>query len=255
MLSGVSATALGVAAVRAAESERTDRLFDDPLAAAFVAAAPPFEHPGLDERTAAALAAHVIIRTPFYDAQLLAACAAGCRQVALLAAGLDTRAFRLDWPEGTRLFELDLPPVLAFKEEVLREQGAVARCERVVIATDLLGDWPAVLVASGFDAAVPTAWLVEGLLVYLSADEAARVLEAVGALSAPGSRLVCERSAALPPDPSLTAMWKGGLGDDTPAWLERHGWRVELHAIKDIAASFGRPVPGVSASAFVTASR
>jgi hypothetical protein len=136
-LRGVEKTALGVAMVRARESRREDRLFDDPYAQAFVDAAPgafPEEPATSEERAAlgpmASLGAvfyfHGVIRTRFFDDYLTAAVAAGCSQVVLLAAGLDTRAFRLAWPENTRVFEVDLPDVLAFKETVLTAHGAAA---------------------------------------------------------------------------------------------------------------------------------
>src|SRR5690242_11662811 len=119
-LTEVSKTAIGVALVRAMESRRTDRLFNDPYAGELVAAAPDYlaeraARPSGQNPATIALAAHIAVRTRFYDTYLLDACAEGCRQVALIAAGLDARAYRLDFPPGVRLFELDLPPVLAFK--------------------------------------------------------------------------------------------------------------------------------------------
>ena len=173
---GVGKTALGVARVRALESQREDRLFDDPYAQAFMDAAPgafpeeravrarPAAHGPLAS-LGAAFSAHAVIRTRFYDDFLTAATAAGSRQVVLLAAGLDTRAFRLAWPAGTRVFELDLPGVLAFKEAVLGARGAVPRCERVTVPADLREDWPARLTAAGFGPAEPATWLAEGLVI------------------------------------------------------------------------------------------
>jgi methyltransferase (TIGR00027 family) len=276
-LSGVGATSLGVARARAWESRRPDRLFDDPYAAAFAAAGTDDHTPA---RTAPAtpvtatpatptaptagrarLAFHVIIRTRFYDDYLIAAAEAGCRQVVLLAAGLDTRAYRLPWPGGVRLYELDLPEVLAFKERVLAEQGAVARCERTAVPADLREDWPALLTAAGFDPSARTAWLVEGLLVYLTAEDAARVLTRLTGLSAPGSRLSVERNNAA----SVIAerdrsgleeyarLWKGGLGEDTAGRLAAEGWHTETHELTDVAASYGRPAPSASLSGFLTA--
>ncbi len=170
---GVGRTAIGVAHVRAEESRRPDRLFHDPYAEAFVAAAPntlPTEHEASHDLAAwgAEWAVHATIRTRFFDDYLLAAGAAGCRQVVLLAAGLDTRALRLDWPEGTRVFELDLPDMLTFKERVLADhpsRPAPAPCERTTVAVDLRADWPAALTGAGFDPSQPTAWLAEGLLI------------------------------------------------------------------------------------------
>jgi methyltransferase (TIGR00027 family) len=261
-LSGVGGTSLGVARARAWESRRPDRLFDDPYAAAFAAAGgtgdgtPPAPGPHR-----ARLAFHVIIRTRFYDDYLLAAAEAGHRQVVLLAAGLDTRAYRLPWPDGVRLYELDLPEVLTFKERVLTGRSAVARCERITLPADLREDWPARLTDAGFDPAAPTAWLVEGLLVYLTAEEAALLLTRVGELSAPGSRSSFERNnaASMIAEGDRTgieeyaSLWKGGLGQDTAGWLIDHGWRTEVHALSDVAASYGRPVTGGSLSGFLTA--
>lgn len=158
-------------------------MFDDPYAQAFLDAAPGVlpEEP----RTAGELAGlgplaslgavfsfHGVIRTRFFDDYLLAAAAGGCHQVVLLAAGLDTRAFRLPWPDGVRLFELDLPTVLSFKDVVLAQQAAVPRCARMTVPVDLRANWPVELAKAGFDHTVPTAWLAEGLLLYRCADDA-----------------------------------------------------------------------------------
>ncbi|GAB2802825.1 SAM-dependent methyltransferase [Actinoallomurus bryophytorum] len=260
-LSGVGGTSLGVARARAWESGRPDRLFDDPYAAAFAAAAPVTRRAVSPGSARARLAFHVIIRTRFYDDYLLAACAAGCRQVVLLAAGLDTRAYRLPWPEGVRLYELDLPEVLTFKESVLAGQEAVPRCSLTALPVDLRSEWPATLTDAGFDPGAPTAWLIEGLLVYLTASEASLLLTRVGSLSAPGSRVSFERNNAASTIASgdrtgiteYATLWKGGLGEDTADWLDRNGWRTEVHELADVAASYGRPVPDASLSGFLTA--
>lgn len=144
----------------------------------------------------ASLGRHVVIRTRFFDDYLLDAAAAGVRQVVLLAAGLDTRAFRLPWPGGVRVFELDLPEVLTFKAQVLARSGAAPCCGRAVLPVDLRTDWRGALLASGHDLGQPTAWLVEGLLIYLTATEAGRLLADITATSAPGSRLAFEHGAA-----------------------------------------------------------
>jgi methyltransferase (TIGR00027 family) len=272
-LSGVSATALGVARARAGESRRPDRLFDDPMAARFLAAAAgeagevaaADDECGDEDRLdsyRAALGFHVVIRTRFYDDYLLAACAASCRQVVLLAAGLDARAFRLPWPAGVRVFEVDLAAVLDVKAAALRA-AAPPRCERTVVAADLRTDWSAALVGAGYDATRPTAWLVEGLLVYLDRGDAGHVLATVDALSCAGSRLATERGtsaarlpvAGTPAWNTTTAMWQGGLGDDTGGWLERHGWRVRDHDLGAVAAGYGRALRSRSRSGFLTATR
>jgi len=269
-LSGVSRTALGVARVRAAESLRPDHLFDDPYAAAFLAAYPrdaeaPSRQRTDGEPSREALRFHIVMRTRFFDEYLLAACARGCTQVVLLAAGLDARAFRLDWPAGTRLFEVDLPAMVAFKRRVLDAHHATPRCTRTVIAADLREDWASRLTGAGFDPSLRTAWLVEGLLIYLDEADAAHVLSTVAALSAPDSELSMERGRARGPTDDdgasgarrgrLASMWKGGLGDGLVPWLEEHGWQTRVHDLGDVAARFGRPAPDATRSSFVTARR
>jgi methyltransferase (TIGR00027 family) len=273
-LRGVGKTALGMARVRARESRREDRLFDDPFAQAFVDAAPgafPEERQagvpgsGALRELGAAFSAHAVIRTRFYDDWLAAAAAGGCGQVILLAAGLDTRAFRLGWPAGTRVFEVDLPDVVAFKEAVLARCGAAPRCERVTVAADLRGDWAAELVAAGFDRARPAAWLAEGLIIYLTAGEAGRLLSVVSELSSPGGQLAFEhhpagadaataRARQLPAMRPYTSLWKGGLGD-APGWLTGHGWQPRFHELAMLGRSYRRPVPGPARSGFLTAAR
>ena len=267
---GVGATALGAAMMRAQESVRPDRLFDDRLAAAFVAAAPsPFEDvpdSGDGELAAleAAFSAAMVVRTRFFDGYLSTACRAGCRQVVLLAAGLDTRAFRLDWPPALQLFELDLPEVFAFKESVLVQERAESRCTRNVVAVDLREDWPAKLVAAGFDPDAPTAWTAEGLLAYLSNEEAARLLTLVRTFSGEGSRLAFEQAGfagdsvladarAFQAMEHVTSMWKGGLTANAAEWLEHNGWGVSTYERSALAEEYGRAMPTDSAGGFIAA--
>ncbi|MER5355683.1 SAM-dependent methyltransferase [Kitasatospora sp. NPDC002551] len=259
-LSPVSRTALSVALVRAYESSRPDPLFVDPYAAAFAAAADvPLPASGPDSGLARTLVAHGVLRTRFYDDRLLAA---GADQIVLLAAGLDTRAHRLDWPVGTRVFELDLGPVLAFKEQVLAALAAEPRSRRTVLPADLLEPhWPDRLVDAGFDPARPSAWLAEGLLVYLAPEDAAGLLTAVAALAAPGSRLLLEQGrdvTATPYEPSLahlTDLWRGGLGPGTREWLDGHGWTTEPTALDTLARRYARPLPSPSTAGFLEAVR
>ncbi|MGK5551569.1 SAM-dependent methyltransferase [Actinomadura kijaniata] len=257
-LDGVARTALGAALMRAAEHRRPDRLFTDPYAEAFAPDEAPTPHP-LRELMAFQMA----VRTRFYDDHLLASCADGVRQVVLLAAGLDTRAHRLPWPPGVRLYEVDLPETLAFKDRVLDAVSAAPACERAACPADLRADWRTPLLAAGFAPDRRTAWLAEGLLIYLSPREAAALLTGVGALSAPGSTLALERgdgaawlrekAAATPRLGAVGRLWKGGLGDDTTAWLARHGWTTREHALADLAAAYGRAAPEHVRSGFVTA--
>jgi len=266
-LPAVSRTAVGVAALRAYESGRPDRLFEDPYAAAFYEAGravlPEANGDGSRDGLGALFASQVAIRTRFYDDYLLGA---GCAQVVLLAAGLDARAFRLAWPPGTRVFELDLPEVLAFKDQVLTGQGAEPSCERVVVPADLREDWASRLRGAGFDPGVPTAWLAEGLLVYLSYEDADALLTTVGELSAPGSRVSFEhrptdtpdgllaRARATPAGEHVTRLWLGGLGGRAPEWLREHGWEPATVTRAELAEEYGRPASDdQTAGGFVTA--
>jgi methyltransferase (TIGR00027 family) len=233
-----------VAGIRAAETARPDRLFADPLAAAFVAAAgsPP---PRATSQQAAALQMWIVARTVFLDELITAACADGVRQVVLLGAGFDTRAFRLPWPPGVRCFELDTGDVLAAKQQVLAEQGAVAGCERSVLPTDLGGDWPPALRAAGLDPVRPAIWVAEGLLVYLSPDQVDRLLDEVTSLSAPGSRLGLtfrsrERGDRSAPAPALR---RSAAPDDPVGWLAGHGWAAGLASAREVLRTHGRPMP------------
>jgi methyltransferase (TIGR00027 family) len=280
---GVGQTAIGVAKIRARESERADRLFHDPYAGAFVDAAPDAlvgaapgatvprqAPPGESTALGAIFQARVAVRTRFYDDYLLAACAAGCRQVVLLAAGMDTRGYRLDWPAGTRLFEIDQPDVLAFKDAVLTTRDAVPRCHRVARAADLRQNWAGVLLDSGLRPSERTAWLAEGLLIYLTAEEADHLFATITGLSAPGSTIAFEYTdylsddagtspisyaRAMPGMSRITSLWKGGLGAETPDRLGRHGWRVQTHSIGPVAASYHRSIPGRARGGFLTATR
>jgi methyltransferase (TIGR00027 family) len=192
------------------------------------------------------------VRTRFYDDYLRTA---GCRQVVLLGAGLDARAYRLPWPAGTTVFELDLPPVLALKDRLL---GAAPTCTRVPIPVDLRDAWDVPLRAAGFDPGQPTAWLAEGLLVYLERPAAQHVLATLTALSAAGSTIACEGPRSGPavaqPVGDVARLWHGGLGADLTAELRAHGWTVQVSALADVAREYGRGADATT-STFVVARR
>jgi methyltransferase (TIGR00027 family) len=260
---GVGLTAVAVAAARAAESRRSDPLFNDPFAADFVTAAGSalsflgHHQPGTQGNGDlwSLMASYVPIRTRFFDEYFRKACAAGCRQVVILAAGLDTRAFRLSWPAGVRLFELDTPEVLAFKEGVLAERAATPACERRTIGIDLRQDWPGAVEQAGFHPGEPTAWLAEGLLVYLTQDEAGHLLDRIGQLSAPGSQLGVEYATQTATrlmgdilgDSAYTdyikSLWRSGGQADPTGWLDRNGWQTDSYSTATLAQSYGRPLP------------
>lgn len=257
---GVASTAFGVAVARAEESARPDRLFDDPFAAEFLRAAGPEQGQWTgpeSTRLRAAMGDYIALRTVFFDEFLLAATAAGCRQVVLLASGLDTRVHRLAWPAEVRVFELDHPEVLGFKQGVLGSRTAGA--QHVPVGADLREGWSAELVAREFRPELPTAWLVEGLLVYLSVHEAEQLFATIGELSAPASRIGLEHVsrpmlesrqtadalAATEDGPlhTLAALWRNELADDPRSWLLRHGWQVTEQDLVALAAANGRPTP------------
>ena len=240
------------------ESLREHALFHDPLAAAFATAGGLSLRPG-SGRTAdrdeavrrrwGGVAFSVVIRTRFLDDLLAEAVGAGCRQVVLLGAGMDSRAYRLDWPPGVRLFELDTAEPLGFKESVLRNERAVARCERLTVPVDLRDDWPAALAAAGHDPALPTAWIAEGLLIYLPQDDVQRLLERVGGLSAPGSRMGLTLGGRrtlehFGQDQGTAAdMWVSVMPEDPVGWLAGLGWEASTFSVRERAAAYGRPVP------------
>jgi methyltransferase (TIGR00027 family) len=269
---GVGETALGAAMMRAEEATRRDRLFDDPLAAVFLAAAPdPFPNgPDPDDPEIAALKdafqTNIAVRTRFYDEFLRGAVHAGCRQVVLLAAGLDTRAFRLDWPSDVRLFELDLPEVLSFKNGVLADSNATPRCARIPVEVDLREDWPAVIARAGIDTHQPIAWTVEGLLAYLTDADAVRLFARVSDLSSEASQLALETSR-IADDATLSraghvealeqiaSMWEGGLRRDPSELLAQKGWHVKRLDRAALAEAYGRPIADQSSGGFLTATK
>ncbi|MBO0890151.1 MAG: class I SAM-dependent methyltransferase [Acidothermales bacterium] len=287
VVSGVGITALGVAATRAMETARDDALIDDPYAAKFVERAGerlPVPLPtslgaamalgnGAGEdadwrRFFVAMAGYMGVRTRFFDDWFDDATASGVRQVVILAAGLDTRAFRLSWPDGTTVFEIDQPRVLEFKDEALADEGAVARCARHTVPIDLREDWSDALLREGLAPDRPTAWLAEGLLPYLPAEAAGELFETVERLSAAGSRLAAEhmdpRARDVLREPrfaamqrrhgvDMTAMWPEGERPDPAAWFRDHAWCVETSRGGDVARRYGRVLGDTAEGTFDTA--
>lgn len=201
---GVSRTALMVAAARAIESNRDDALAVDGYAEHFVRALPDTEGWPLRIEDVAdgdadplwgRLARYFGLRTRVFDDHLTRVARAGTRQFVLLGAGLDTRALRLDWPGGCTVFEVDHEHVLAFKQRVLDGLGASGGAARAPVAADLRGTWTPRLVEAGFDPAAPTAWLAEGIFMFLSHTAERRLVRELDRLSAPGSGLAFEFKA------------------------------------------------------------
>ncbi|KWX57447.1 class I SAM-dependent methyltransferase [Mycobacterium sp. NAZ190054] len=230
LASSVGATATSVAANRAFASRGPEPLLDDPYADLLVEAVgkPHFLRVARGEIDfdgdplfgARQMLEQITVRTRYFDDFFAEAMAAGIRQAVILASGLDTRAYRLEWPAGTVVYEIDQPAVIEFKTRVLADAGVPAAAERRTVGIDLRDDWPAALREAGFDPGRPTAWIAEGLLIYLPPDAQDRLLDNVTALSAPGSRLATEHMDAK----ALTGDWAKAVTDRA----RRHGSDVDL---------------------------
>jgi methyltransferase (TIGR00027 family) len=204
----VGTTAVMVAAARAVETERPDALIRDPHAKLLVtnSGANVLWKAMLDPEVASKVEAidgdaaasvqhmrsYQAVRTKFFDTYFNDAVGDGIRQIVILASGLDSRAYRLDWPAGTIVYEIDQPKVLAYKSTTLAENGVTPAADRREVPIDLRQDWPAALRAAGFDPAAPTAWLAEGLLMYLPAEAQDKLFTQIGELSPAGSRIAAE---------------------------------------------------------------
>ena len=245
--SPLASTAHWTAAVRAMENDRADRLFADPWAAALAGEQGAV---WLAQRPADSVIP-IVLRTRFFDDFLKRlASKEAIQQIVLLAAGLDTRAFRLTWPVGTQIFELDQPAVLHYKEQVLRSLDALPACGRKTIDVDLTSAWQAALVQAGFDLGRPSGWLLEGFLFYLPTEQVANILDEVSSLATPGSWLgfdIINSHVLTSPwtrpwvemQASYGAPWIGSL-DDPQAFLLERGWEVVLSQAGQPEANFGR---------------
>ncbi|HEV7852642.1 MAG TPA: SAM-dependent methyltransferase, partial [Mycobacterium sp.] len=205
--SSVGTTAVMVAAARAAETRQADALITDPYADILVEGAGTgmwatmldeaiVEKAAAIDPEIAAIFRHMrnyqAVRTHFFDEHFTRATAAGIRQIVILASGLDSRAYRLNWPDGTTVYEIDQPKVLEYKAETLAGNDVKPAATLHQVPVDLRNDWPTALREKGFDSGQPTAWLAEGLLMYLPADAQDRLFTLITELSAPGSRIAAE---------------------------------------------------------------
>jgi methyltransferase (TIGR00027 family) len=276
LASSVGATATLVAAARAMASRADRPMIDDPFAEPLVRAV------GVDVLTRLAsgeldpgdlggdagvgmqrMTDNMAVRTMFFDDFFLDATAAGVTQAVILASGLDSRAYRLGWPEGSTVYEIDQPAVIEFKSRTLAELGAQPTAHRRTVAIDLREDWPAALEKAGFDPGRPTAWSAEGLLGYLPPDAQDDLLDTVTELSAPGSRFATE--SAPPMDPAdegrirdhmqaLGTQWREhgldldlaqliyfGDRNEAVAYLNAHGWQTSGSTLRELFAVHGLP--------------
>ncbi|MCW2588535.1 MAG: class SAM-dependent methyltransferase [Mycobacterium sp.] len=281
LASSVGATATAVAASRAAASQGPDPLLDDPYAEPLVRAV-GVEHfvkivdgeltaeddPVLNRQ---AMNEQITVRTRFFDDFFTAATSSGIRQAVILASGLDTRAYRLAWPAGTTVFELDQPDVITFKTRTLAELGAEPTAQRRTVAIDLRDDWPKALLDSGFDPKQPTAWIAEGLLVYLPPEAQDRLLDAITELSTPGSRVatehmdmtsipadwaqrLTERSQRIGSTINLAELFYMGERSSAGDYLKVHGWHVDVRTTEQAFAANGFTLPDDEMAAFAAGS-
>jgi methyltransferase (TIGR00027 family) len=269
--SSVGATATMVAAARALASKEPNPLIADPFAAPLVRAVGIEFFTRLadgqislsDEKasTAALMTTVMAVRTKFFDDFFIGAGAAGIRQAVILASGLDSRPYRLPWPQGTTVYEIDQPKVIEFKSTTMTEIGATPSAERRTVAIDLREDWPAALRRSGFDETQPTAWSAEGLLVYLPPEAQDRLFDNIAALSAPGSQLateyhpdagasIGERAAAMRSeweqhgfDVDLSKLFYSGERNPVVDYLTDHGWQVNARSRPEVFAGYNREFP------------
>jgi methyltransferase (TIGR00027 family) len=271
LASSVGATATSVAASRALASQGPDALIHDPYADALVKAvgveslirvangeATIEDDPMLNRRR---MTEQIAVRTRYFDDFFTNAARDGVRQAVILASGLDTRAYRLSWPAGAVVFELDQPQVIEFKTRVMADLGVSPTAERRAISVDLRDDWPAALRENGFDVNQPTAWIAEGLLIYLPPEAQDRLLDNITALSAPDSRFATEfmaagttlpdnwrdrfkkYSAQIGSDIDLPALFYDGDRNSAGDYLSERGWRISTQTTRESYAANGFEMP------------
>jgi methyltransferase (TIGR00027 family) len=193
----------------------------------------------------------MVLRTRYFDDFLQNISSQhGIRQVVLMAAGLDTRAFRLHWPEGTRIFELDQPAVLEYKEKILHSLNAQPTCERRIIKEDLTESWKDALALNGFDRLARSCWLLEGFLFYLANQTIQELIDEVTSLAGPGSWMGFDiingavltspwTKAWVDMQAQMGAPWIGTL-DDPESFLSARGWTATLSQAGQPDANYGR---------------
>lgn len=266
---GVGSTALFVAAARALEARTAHPLAVDPYAEVFCRAAggmwadvldgPGGDHPLRSDEFGSRFVTYQGARTRYFDAYFRSAAAAGVRQIVLLAAGLDSRAYRIDWAPGTTVFELDQPRVLEFKRRILEQHGARPTADRREVDVDLRADWPAALRANGFRADEPSAWIAEGLLIYLPAAAQHALFSGIDSLAATGSRLALEEGRPMDREAFKAKVAEAAAAEDmrgqwwqlvyneqcAPAaqWFSERGWTAQATALTDYLVSVDRAAP------------
>jgi len=266
LASSVGATATMAAMTRAIATRTDPQRLDDPFARPLVAAvgidiltrlAPGEVPPG--ELVGSEVIDGAKARTKFYDDFFLEATRAGIQQVVILASGLDSRAYRLGWPTGTVVYEIDRPQVIDFKTPTLAGLGASPTAQRRAVAVDLRDDWPAALQAAGFDPTQPSAWSAEGLLSYLPPHAQDNLLDAITGLSAARSRVatesrspddtgvaralhtIAERWRAHGLDIDLAGVRYLGDRNEAATYLIAQGWTLSMTTTRDLLVTLGLP--------------
>jgi methyltransferase (TIGR00027 family) len=287
IVSSVGYTALLVAGWRALHANGAEPLARDEYAKHFItASADPYLTGLLGDPPASENAAVFPrlygVQTRFFDEFFLSATDGGIRQAVIVAAGLDSRTYRLKWPSGTTVFEIDQPKVLEFKVHVLAGRSVEPAAERKDVAADLRDDWSIPLRANGFDPHRPTAWSMEGVLSYLTADAQDSLFTRIDHLSASGSRVAIgalgscfnqdQLSAleatypglSLSGDVDFSALTYADEDKTRPTeWLAEHGWAVDpVRTTPELQAGYGRIPPEVDVhidsilrSQYITATR
>jgi methyltransferase (TIGR00027 family) len=265
LASGVGATATMVAAARAAASRGADVVADDPFAEGLVAAvgvgfftqlaAGELDFADIGGNGRSAWMPHVFgIRARFFDEIWTSASHAGIRQMVNVASGLDSRAYRLAWPDETVVYEIDKPEVLEFKRSALARLGAVPKTELHTVGVDLRQDWPTALHAAGFDPRLPTAWIAEGLMIgFLPADAQDRLLDAITGLSVPGSfsvlgeqlRQIGEAWSEQGFHAGFNNLYFNDEHNNAEEYLTEHGWNTTSATFADLFANAGIPLPQI----------
>jgi methyltransferase (TIGR00027 family) len=249
----LGSTAYWTASVRAMENARQDHLFEDPWATALAGEA---GKAWIEERAADSVIT-IVLRTRFFDDFLQRITMQHeVRQVVLVAAGLDTRAFRLSWPDQTQVFELDQPGIIQYKNKILDLSGAKPNCRRHTIEVDLSVPWREKMADSGFNSQNPSVWLLEGFLFYLENSQIAGILDQVTELSSQNSWLGCDVMNSN----TLTSKWTSewvemqarsgvpwlGTMDDPEEFFRIRGWSASLTQAGGEDANHGRwPYPVV----------
>ncbi|MDT5124881.1 MAG: hypothetical protein QOH54_525 [Mycobacterium sp.] len=278
LASSVGATATMVAAARALASKEAEPLIQDPYAGPLVRAVGidfftklidgVVATSDVDDGGAAQLMTGMMaVRTRFFDDFFLDATRGGVRQAVILASGLDSRAYRLPWPDGTVVYEIDQPQVIEAKTAAMADIGATPTADRRAVAVDLRDDWPEALRRAGFDTTQPTAWSAEGLLVYLPPEAQDRLFDDITALSAPGSQLsteyhpdggasLGERANAVSDawvthgfNVKLTDLFYAGERKPVVDYLTGLGWQVHARTRPEVFAGYGREFPDTEALA------